>query len=82
MSKRLRKIREIILKANWRRAKKNYKCCFKHKNQLTIVEGWSYLCKKCLRYTFDYSENQYILDRKSKKELKKLIYDQKPKENN
>lgn len=37
------------------------KCCFKDKNQITIIDGWSYICKVCGRYTHDYENNQHII---------------------
>jgi hypothetical protein len=37
---------------------KNNNCCFVNRNRITIKNGWSYLCKKCGRYTYDYDGNQ------------------------
>ena len=71
--KREEKIERIILVSDMRRAKNVHKCCLDHKNQLVVMEGWSYICKKCLRYTFDYSINQYILDRKGREKLRRLL---------
>ena len=35
------------------------KCCFKYKNQIVLSYAfgcvWSYMCKECGRYTYDYN---------------------------
>lgn len=37
---------------------KENKCCFKNENEIDLVPGWSYVCKICGRYTYDYDGNQ------------------------
>ena len=49
-----------------KKAKTINNCCLKNKNTIKIEDGWSYVCKVCGRYTYDYENNQYVL---SKKEL-------------